>query len=62
MWTQTRGSLNLLQLIFGLTYTNLSVYMRFGIRLLVETFHDDPLARVSLPSPEEINEYKAAFG
>jgi hypothetical protein len=51
-----------LQLVFGLTYTNLSVYLRFGIRIIVETFHDDPLARVSIPSTEKIDEYKAAFG
>jgi hypothetical protein len=51
-----------LQLVFGLTYTNLSVHLRFGICLLIETFHDNPLAQVSLPSPEEINKYKAAFG
>jgi hypothetical protein len=62
VWMQTRGALNVLQLVFKLTYTNLSVYLRFGICLLVETFHDDPLARVCLPSPEKINEYKAAFG
>ncbi len=51
-----------LQLIFGLTYTNLSVNLRFGICLLVETFHDNPLAQVSLPLSEEINEYKSTFG
>jgi hypothetical protein len=54
--------LNVLQLVFGLTYTNLSVNLRFGICLLIETLHDNPLARFSLPSPEEINKYKAAFG
>jgi hypothetical protein len=62
VWTQTRGGLNVLQLVFGLTYTNLSVYLRFRICLLVETFHYNPLAQVSLPSAEEINKYKAAFG
>jgi hypothetical protein len=44
VWTQTRGALNVLQLVFGLTYTNRSVYLRFGIHLLIETFYDDPLA------------------
>ena len=44
VWTRTRGSLNILQLVFELTYSNLSVYLRFGIRLVVETFHDDPMA------------------
>jgi hypothetical protein len=62
VWTRTRGPLNVVQLVFGLTYTNLSVYLRFGIRLIVVTFHDDPLARVSIPSTEKIDEYKAAFG
>jgi hypothetical protein len=62
VWTQTSGALNVLQLFFGLTFTNLSVYLRFGIHLLIEAFHDDPLAQVSLPSPEEVNKYKAAFG
>jgi hypothetical protein len=38
VWTQTRGSLNVLQLVFGLTYTNLSVYLRFGICFVVEVF------------------------
>jgi hypothetical protein len=61
MDTNQRG-IKVLQLVFGLTYTNLSVYLRFGILLLIETFHDNTLARVSLPSPEEINKYKAAFG
>jgi hypothetical protein len=62
VWTQTRGALNVLQLVFGLTYTNLSVYLRFGICLLIEAFHDNPLVQVCLPSQEEINNYKAAFG
>ncbi len=62
VWTQTRDSLNVLQLIFRLTYSNLSVYLWFGICLIVESFYDDPLARVLLPSAEEINEYRAAFG
>ena len=62
VWTWTIGVLNVLQLAFRLAYINLSVYLRFGICLLIETFHDDPLARVCLPSPEEINKYKAAFG
>ena len=41
VWTRTRGPLNVLQLVFGLTYTNLTVYLRFGFRLIVETFHDE---------------------
>ncbi len=61
VWTPTRGLLNVLQLVFGLTYTNLSMYLRFGVRLFVKTFRDDPLARVSIPSAEEIESFKKAF-
>ncbi len=61
VWTRTRGSLNVLQLVFGLTYTNLSVYLRFGIRLIVKTFSYDPLARVTIPSVDEIESFKTAF-
>ena len=43
VWAQTRGALNVLQLIFSLTYSNLSVYLQFGIWLIVETFCKDPL-------------------
>jgi hypothetical protein len=50
-----------LQLVFGLTYSNLSVYLRFGIRLMVETFKNDPLARIAIPSSEDIERFKAAF-
>ena len=61
VWTRTRGSMNVLQLVFGLTYTNLNVYLRFGIRLIVEIFRSDPLARVSLPSADDIASYMSAF-
>ncbi len=62
VWTQTRGFMNVLQLVFGLTYTKLSVYLQFGICLIVEIYGDDPLARVSLPSAEDIATYRSAFG
>ncbi len=61
VWTRTRGSLNVLQLVFGLTLTNLSVYLRFGIRLMVETFKNDLLARVDIPCNEDIESFKVAF-
>ncbi len=44
VWTQTRGLLNVLQLVFGLTYTNLSIYLRFGVRIFVKTFRDDGIS------------------
>ena len=47
---------------FCLTYTNLSVYLRFGIWLIIETFRKDPLARMAIPSRQEIETFKVAFG
>jgi hypothetical protein len=61
VWTQTRGLLNVLQLVFGLTYTNLSVYLRFGVHLFVKTFRGNLLAQVSIPSTEEIESFKETF-
>ena len=54
--------MNVLQLVFGLTYSNLSVFLHFDIRLIVETFCKDPLARVAIPSRAEIETFKVAFG
>jgi hypothetical protein len=42
--------------------TSLCINLMFRIGLFVEMIHDNLLAQVSLPSAEEINEYKAAFG
>ncbi len=61
VWTHIRGLLNVLQLVFDNTYSNLSVYLRFGMCLISETFCRDPLARVSISSGEEIESFEAAF-
>ena len=39
-WTRTRGSMAVLQMIFGLTMTNLSTYLRFGRRICYNSFAD----------------------
>jgi hypothetical protein len=49
-----------LQLIFGLLYANLCVYLRFSRRITVEVFRDDPLAGICIPSKEKIHEYMQA--
>ncbi len=61
VWACTRGLLNVLKLVFGLTYSNHSVYLRFGMRLTVGTIMHNPLTRVSIPLAEEIEMFKAAF-
>ena len=45
VWTRTRGLLNILQLVFGLNYCKLSVNLRFGIRLILKTFWNNPHAQ-----------------
>lgn len=60
-WTRTRGSVFPLQMDFGLTMTNLSKYLRFGRRIVIEVLKNDEYARIAVPSPEKINEYKGAI-
>ncbi len=44
-WTRTRGSLMVLQLIFGMTYTNLDDYLLFK-RIIVMVLQDHSMAEV----------------
>lgn len=60
-WTRTRGSNKVLQMIFGMTASNLSVWLRFGRRILVLVLKNHPLARVEMPSYDEVEEFKAAI-
>ena len=62
MWTRTRGPLVVLQMIFGMTMTNFGMYLRFGRRIMVEVFRNDPLAKIRLPSGQKIKEYQKAIG
>lgn len=57
-WTRTRGSLLSLQLQFGLSMTNLTTYLRFGRRIVVEVLKNNPLASIAIPSPAKVEEYK----
>ena len=62
VWTRTRGSLTALQLVFGMTCSNLCMYLRFGCRVIVEALKSDPLATIAIPSNEKIALYKDAVG
>jgi hypothetical protein len=62
VWTRTRGSLTALQLIFGLTCSNLCMYLRFGLRVIVEALKSDSLAKIAIPSNEDIMSYQEAVG
>jgi hypothetical protein len=56
-WIRTRGSLMVLQLIFGMTYTNLDDYLLFAKRIIVMVLQDHPMAEVQIPSTKKIEEY-----
>ncbi len=61
VWTRTNGSLQTLQMNFGLSMTNLCAYLRFGRRIVVQVLKDDVNAMVAVPSADKIEEYKAAI-
>jgi hypothetical protein len=60
-WTRTRGSMAVLQMIFGLTMTNLSTYLRFGRRSVIEVLKNDPYATIRLPTENEMQQYTHAI-
>ena len=62
IWTRTRGSLTALQLIFGMTCSNLCMYLRFGRRVIVEALKSGALAMIAIPSEEIIASYQEAVG
>jgi DDE superfamily endonuclease len=49
-----------LQIIFGITAGILSLWLRFGRRLLLKMLRSDPLASVSMPTAEEIDGFVSA--
>lgn len=56
-WTRTKGSNMILQLVFGISHTSTSMYLRFGRRILIEILCRHPMARVKIPPVEKISEY-----
>ena len=60
-WTRTRGSSMVLQLIFGVTSSLLSMWLRFGRRILVRILQNHPKARVQMPNGNEIESFKTAI-
>lgn len=57
-WTRTRGSMMALQMIFGMTYSNLDDYLLYGKRVIVKVLGNNSQARVCVPSSDKIAEYK----
>ena len=59
-WTRTRGAISTLQLIFGMTMSNVMSYLKFGKRIIIEVLKNDDLARIALPTAEKVEQYCAA--
>jgi hypothetical protein len=59
-WTRTRGSTMSLQMCFGLSMMNMSMYLRFGCRIVADVLSNDYFARIAIPSDEQIQKYKDA--
>ena len=60
-WTRTRGSLKVLQIIFGFTSAPLSRWIRYGRRLLVMCLRHHPDSAIKLPTREEIAQFQVAI-
>ncbi|KAI2513810.1 hypothetical protein MHU86_593 [Fragilaria crotonensis] len=59
---QDKGSSMVLQItIFGMTATSVSLYLRFGRRILVEVLKNEPLSAIGIPSIENIRTYQAVI-
>ncbi len=61
-WTRTNGRLYILQLLFGLNKSAVSLYVRFARRILDMLLSHDDLARIKRPSPNEIETFKQVIG
>jgi DDE superfamily endonuclease len=59
-WTRTRGSLAVLQIIFGVSASSLSLWLRFGRRMLIKALRDNTHAVVAMPTQEELASFVGA--
>ena len=57
-WTRTRGSVMVLELIFGLTQTPVSMYLRFSMAILIRVLQRMDDARIKRPTVEQIVKYQ----
>ncbi len=51
----------MLSLLFGVTHAVVSVFLRFGRRILIQILRKHEQARVKMPSGEEIESFKGAI-
>jgi hypothetical protein len=61
-WTRTRGAQFSNQMHFGLTGTPLSYWIKFGIRVLNFILKKNPMAKVTRPPDEDMEQFIDAIG
>ncbi len=54
-WTFTRGSMNVLQLIFGMIMTNSNDYLCFGCHILVHVLSNGNFSRIAITVEEKLS-------
>jgi hypothetical protein len=59
-WTRTRGNVFSLQLDFGLSHSCLNLWLRFGMRIVINILRDHPLEHVRMPLQEEVLAFQQA--
>jgi len=60
-YTRSRGSLFGLQMLYGATHSVLVVFLKYSMRLLYKVLMQEDGAKVCIPSPEKIQEYKSVI-
>ena len=58
MYTRSRGGYYLLQMLFGLTHSPLSLWLRFGMTILIKILRHDHYATIRLPTAAQVQIYK----
>ena len=61
VWTRTRGSWMIVEIVFGMTANPVSMYLRFGRRILIAILVKEPDAGIKMPSLETIQDMKDAI-
>jgi hypothetical protein len=61
-WTRTRGAAsNNVQMTFGMTSTNIGLYLRFARRIIVKILRRHELAKIAIPTRQQLEEYRGAI-
>jgi hypothetical protein len=60
VWTSTRGSKFVFEVIFGMTQTCVSEYLSFLIVILISILHRKDDAKIRRSTVEKIQQYKIA--